>query len=181
MQFNIDKIYDDFEILYNHLRNVYKIEIEKKLEKVKKRGKDIDEKDVLLEIERLEKLKENNEDIFYDINYSFLDNRRINIILEKNQLVNERKKIEFEKNYSENIPEAKIKELEANIEDIKLEEEKLLNEFKESKKNFGKIDDIYITFKNTEEASVIKNAYKIGKISRCCKIMCCNRKSIQYL
>ena len=132
-------------------------------------------------MERLEKLKESNENILYDINYTFVDQKRINILLKKNQLVSKRKKIEFEKNNTENIGEYKLKELEVIIEDFKFDEEKLLNEFKKSQKNFEKIDDIYVTFKTTEEPYIFQNAYKRGIMSRCCTIFCCNRKSIEHL
>lgn len=181
IKFNANKIYEEFEDFYNHLNYVYKIEIQKKIDFIKYEGNFSDEENIKLEIERLEKLKETNNNIFYDINFTFVDMNRIEIILQKNKLVTKRKKLEFERNYTENIPENRKYRLDVDIKAIKHEEEILLEKFTEFKQNSQIIDDLYITFKNTEEVELIKNAYKKGKISRCWTIFCCNKKSIEHL
>lgn len=180
MNFDSIKILEDIEDFYCHLIEVYNIEMDKKYIKTKKRNKGIDEKDVLIELERLEKLKKDNINIIYDINYTFVNNIRINIILKKNRLVTQRKKYELEKNL-ENIKEDKKREIEIRIEDIKFEEEKLNEEYIKSKLNMSKIDDIYVTFKSTEDVEIIKKAYRLGICTRFWRIFCCNKQSIDHL
>ena len=186
IRFNADKIYEDFEDFYNHLNNVYKVEIQKKIDKINQKDKSLQENEIKLELERLEQLKENNNNIFYDINFTFVDMDRIETIFKKNKLVIKRKKLEFEfekleKDFDENITKNRKYRLDLDIRNVKKEEERLLEEYLKFKKNFQIIDDVYVTFKNTEEVEIIKNAYKKGKISRCCTIFCCNRISIKHL
>lgn len=181
MQFDSDKIYENFEDFYSHLQLVYKIELENKIKEIEKRELNIEEKKVLLELERLKKIKENCDDIFYDINYTFVNNNRIQITLKKKQLVERRKKFEFELYNIENLDELKKKELEIIIEDLKSTEERLLEDYKKSESNLEKVDDIFVTFKSTEQVEILKNAYKKTKLGRCCTIFCCNRKSIEHL
>jgi hypothetical protein len=189
LEFKADKIYEEFENIYCHLNEVYKVEIKNRMRKIYETDKSIslsttktiEGNKTLLELERLENLRKNNNNIFYDINFTFVDMNRIDIIIQKNKLVTNRKKLEFERNYNECITENRKYKLDQEINQIKSEEEKLLEDYLKFKENSQKIDDVYITFKNTEEVELIKNAYKKGIFTRCCIIICCNKKSIKHL
>ena len=91
MNFESKKITVDLENFFYHLVDVYKIEIDKKYQKVKRNEDRIEKNEVLKELERLEYLIKNPFNILYDINYTFVDQIGISIILEKNSISSKRK------------------------------------------------------------------------------------------
>jgi len=133
------------------------------------------------EAERLGLNIKNNENIIYDINYPLVDQTKLDIILKKNDLSGERIKLQYQAKIERNQNKDKYEKLNEQVMKKKKIEAELDEEYIRNINSFGKIDDIYITFYNTEDCEVIRNAYNKSAFKRCCTIFCCNRKKIKHL
>ena len=174
---------EELESFYNHLKSVYDIELEKKIEKLQDPMNlsypQIDDRKA--EAERLDQSKKAKENIIYDINYPLVNQTKLDIVLKKNILHGERIKLQYHIEKEKNRNKEKYEILNQEFMKTKQKEAELDEEYIRNINSFIKIDDIYVTFYNTEDCEVIRSAYSKSSFNRCCTIFCCNRKKIKYL
>lgn len=75
----------------------------------------------------------------------------------------------------------KIKSSEEDLKEIFLRIQKLDEKYLNSKKTNEIINDVYITFYNTDQCEEIKKAYKKSQFYRFCLWCCCSEKRIKHL
>jgi len=177
-----DNFYEELNLFQSHIKSVYDKQIEIKLDKIKN-GLNLSDININREEEakKLEKEMKNRESIIYDINYTLVNQNKLDIILEKNNLFGERMKLEYQAEKVKEQNKDDFNKINSDIFKLKKKENDLDQKYLANKNNFTKIDDIYITFYNSEDCEIIRQAYDRSKFSRCCTIFCCNRKKIQYL
>ncbi len=184
MELDGENLNQELEFFYSHLKTVYDINLGEQIKNLGNRNSRSYEIDPNKRIEEVNRLKNNlksKENIIYDINYTFVDQNKLDIILEKNDLQGKKVKLQHEIQLQKDMDKDKYEELTKQLSDLKKDEVCLEEQYLNDKNNFKKIDDVYVTFYNTEDCEIIRSSYNKSNLNRCCKILCCNRKKIQHL
>ena len=124
-------------------------------------------------------LNEKDEMLIYEINYAYINDEILSMILKEQKMINEKiiieKQIMKEPNEDE---KSKLKDdRDKKINDIKLENKKI----KKENNDIKEINDIFITFIDPKKAAYLFKLYDKNAFTRCCLICCCKREIIQNL
>lgn len=115
--------------------------------------------------------------LFYEINYPILTDYKLDLLIERNDLIF--RKIRMEQENLIELDEAKKIKKETQLEKIesKLSEVKAkLNEQMEVKE----IKDIFLTCKDQQTSAILHRAFERNKCNRCCLIFCCKGSKIRH-
>lgn len=137
----------------------------------------------LYNVNLVENPEDKDEDIIYDIVYPVVTDKKLDLIIDKNKLMEKIKikKTDLEVNQKDYTSE-KIEKIRTEIAKLREEEEKIRHDIVQSNKTEMKIvNDVYVTFTKQETRDRINAGYKKGCCTRCCLICCCQRHRIQHL
>jgi hypothetical protein len=154
MGFHGNKLYSEMGDLIKHIQMVIEIETQKKV----------------------------NSSIIYDINYPFFSSNILELYIEKNLLIEQKRK------YQKLVEEAKVdnshklEKLQTMLHKMQAQSEINNEMIKKTKdRDTCVVNDVYFTFRVQKYNEVVARAYSKGKCSRCCLIFCCQKKKISHL
>lgn len=115
----------------------------------------------------------------YEYNYPILTHAKLDLYLEKDQLIQEKKEIRRKMMKEDQKPnqEKLENELEKKTKQINEIEEELTK----CSTDLITINDLYVTFTNQHYADKFFSFYQKTKCTRCCIIFCCKGHEIQHL
>jgi hypothetical protein len=115
----------------------------------------------------------------YEYNYPVLTNAKLDLYIEKDNLIQEKKEIRRKMmNQEKQLNQEK---LEKELEEKTLEINKIEEQITKCSSELTTINDLYITFTNQHYADKFYTFYQKTKCTRCCIICCCKGHEIQHL
>ena len=120
-------------------------------------------------------LNEKDEMLIYEINYAYINDEILSMILKEQKMINEKIIIEKQIMKEPNEYEKLILKLERDkmIINIYLENEKI----KKENNDIKEINDIFITFIDPKKAAYLFKLYDKNAFTRCC-LNCCSKGKI---
>lgn len=154
LQLNGITVYEEIDLLIKHINSTFKTELKGKL---------------------------NDNFFIYDINYPVLTDTKLDLIINKNKLNEQRKHLEIiEKN--RNVSSQKLLKIQQKVNVLKTKIDQVDTKIKAAHNTgLSKVNDIYVTFTNQEYAQAFSQFYNRSKCSRCCLIFWCQRNKIKHL
>ena len=127
-------------------------------------------------------ISNDSEPYLYDVNYPYISDDMVDLVLKKQNLYDEKQSIIRTIAFDKNIDENKRIKLIKTKEKIESKYEKVNEEFHKSKLEVKELNDVWITFNKMKYSKRIVEEYsRYAKCDRCCLILCCQKKKIQYL
>jgi len=153
--FKQERLAEELDLLLKHLQNVYKIE----------------------------NPNDKSENLFYDINYPIITDRKLDLIIERNKVSKNLKNTQqILKAKGKKYSKYKMSRILKKIDRLMSKEDELKNKTLDVNLNeLKKVDDIYVTFIHQKYRNKIFNGYNRNRCRRCCIIFFCQRKRIQHL
>lgn len=115
----------------------------------------------------------------YEINYPILTNSKLDLYIQKNNLMDVKKNLKRKMKAA--TDEGKIKDIMSDMEVLENELKIVNSEITISSCNLAKIDDFFITFTNQNYSAKFFEAYQKSNCTRCCIICCCRKSEIEHL
>jgi len=138
------------------------------------------------DIELSDMSKSQKDSFIYEINYPYIGDKKLNLILEREKLISEFKEEKIALDQMIDLNDRKD-ELKIVIKTGKLEKkrkkiEKIISSLGDDEdiKNL-RINDIFITFTHPRYRKYLYKTYDKTKCTRCCYIFCCKYKKIKHL
>jgi hypothetical protein len=150
-----EKLAEELDSFINHLNSVYK----------------------------KENPEDKNEELIYDINYPLIVDRKLDLILQKNQITQSLKnQQQILKTDGAKYNQKKMARMLKKIDDLYKKEDQLKQKiFAVNSTELKKVDDLYVTFIHQKYKNKIFKSYGRNCCRRCCIIFFCQRKRIQHL
>ncbi len=122
MDLDRKNVNQEIELFYFHLQTVYENKIGDIIQKLgnpKSKFYEIDRKKRIEEVNRLKNNLKSKENFIYDINYTFVNQTKLDIILNKNDLQEKKVKLKYEIQLQKDKDKDKYEDLTKRLSDLK--------------------------------------------------------------
>jgi hypothetical protein len=117
----------------------------------------------------------------YDYNYPILNDQKLDLILKKNSLIEDKAQLKRELNNRAGEVNEHVDKIKKNFENKNVEYQNVVKKLELVENNIDNVGDVWVTYNRMKYPRALLKAYnRYNKCDRCCLICCFQKKRINH-